>query len=154
MFNTRGTQKTPVFIKNCIFSYAFKLQSPSKHSFDAIYLLRHFFHCSKQFLNLLILMPFSTSAVFYFTSSTPTKCFPLRTFFIQGNKKKCHSCEIGWIGRVGHGDHAGFGQKLLNTQFVEGRCTSKSLIMKWANTLKESSKNSLKPNASSHNNTS
>ena len=35
------------------------------------------------------------------------------------------------------------------------RCAPKSLIMKWANTLKESpKKNSLKPNGASHNNAS
>ena len=53
--NTWGTpQKTQnLFIKKlCIYSSMFTLQSPSKYSpFDAIYLLRHFFHCSKQFLN-------------------------------------------------------------------------------------------------------
>ena len=39
------------FIKKmCIYSYMFKLQSPSKYPpFDAIYLSRRFFHCSKQF---------------------------------------------------------------------------------------------------------
>ena len=44
---------------------------------------------SKQFLNSLILMPFSASVIFCFTSSTSAKHFPLRTFFIWGNKKKC-----------------------------------------------------------------
>ena len=33
-----------------------------------------------------------------------------------------------------------FGQKLLNTEHGVGRCACKSPIMKWANTLKESSK--------------
>ena len=46
-----------------------------------------FFHCSKQFLNSLILMPFSASVVFCFTSSTSATHFPSRTFFIWGNKK-------------------------------------------------------------------
>ena len=41
-----------LFIKNCVFILTFKLQSSSKYSpFDAIHLLRWFFHCSKQFLN-------------------------------------------------------------------------------------------------------
>ena len=62
-----------LFIKNCVFflvcvciySYMFKLQLPSKYfPFDAIYLSRCFFHLSKQFLNLSILMPFSASAIF------------------------------------------------------------------------------------------
>ena len=39
------------------------------------------------------------------------------------------------------GDHAIFGQKLLNMQCGAGRCTHKSPIVKWANVFKESSKN-------------
>ena len=79
-----------IYKKLCIYSYTFKFQSPSKYSpFDAIHLSRCLFHCSKQFLNLSILMPFSASAVFCFTSSILAKCFPLRTFsLIQENKKK------------------------------------------------------------------
>ena len=78
-----------IYKKSCIYSYMFKLQPPSKYSpFDAIHLSRRFFHCSKQFLNSLILTPFSASAVFCFTSSPLAKRSPLRTFFIQGNKKK------------------------------------------------------------------
>ena len=65
----------------------FKLQSLSEYSpFDAIHLSRHFFHCSKQFLNTLILMPLSASAIFCFTSSTSAEHFPLRTLLIRGNK--------------------------------------------------------------------
>ena len=79
----RGPQKTNLFIKNCIYSYMFKFQSPSKCSvFGAIHLSRCFFHCSKLLLNLLILMPFNASSVFCFTSSTSAKHFPLRNFFI------------------------------------------------------------------------
>ena len=40
-----------------------------------------------------------------------------------------------------HEDHAVFGQKLLNTQHGVGRCAHKSPIMKWANVMKESSRN-------------
>ena len=60
-------------------------------------------------------------------------------FWSRTPKKNC----LGWD-RVksegGHGGHAGFGQKLLNTQHSVGRHTCKSPIMKWANTLKESLK--------------
>ncbi|KAF6104158.1 hypothetical protein HJG60_011176 [Phyllostomus discolor] len=83
-------QKTPEFIykKLCIYSYIFKLQSPSKYSlFDIIHLSIHFFYCSKQVLNSAILMPFSASVVFV-SPLTSAKGFPLRTFFISGNKKK------------------------------------------------------------------
>ena len=114
-----------------------------------------FFHCSKQFLNSSVLMPLSASVVFGFISSTSAKCFPLRTFFNQGNKKKVNWGEIRWLSRVEHGSHAVSGQKLLNSQCSLGRCARKSPIMKWANALKESSKKiSLKLNATSHNNAS
>ena len=56
-----------------------------------------------------------------------------------------------WIGRVGHGGHAVFGQKLLNTKGHMSSCTHKSPIIKWANVLSLPKNNSLKPNAASHN---
>ena len=60
----------------------------SKYSlFDTIYLLRHFFYYSRQFLNSSILMLFSVSVLFCFTCFTLVRHFPLRTFFIQRNKK-------------------------------------------------------------------
>ena len=74
-----------------------------------------FFHGSKQFLNLLILMPFSASAIFCFTSFTLAKRFPLRTFFIWGDEKQTKKVtrdEIWWMGRVRPRGHAVFGQKL------------------------------------------
>ena len=74
----------------CVYFYMFKLQSPPKCSpFDAIHLSR-LFHCLKQYLNSSILMTFSASAVFCFTSSKVAKCFLLRTFLKQGNKQKNH----------------------------------------------------------------
>ena len=130
----------------------FKLQSPSKYSpFDAIHLLRRFFHCSKQFLNSSILMPFSTSAIF-------VSCLPLQQnvplwglFFIQGNKKNVTRSETGWIGRVGQGGHAIFHQKLLNTQCSVGRCIHNSPTIKWANALSLQKKFAeAKPSLSQH----
>ena len=77
----------------------FKLQSPSKYSpFDAIYLLRCFFHCSKQFLNLSILMPFSVSAIFLFYLFHIDKTFPCEDIFHprkQPNKKKSLGMLLG-----------------------------------------------------------
>ena len=62
-------------------------------------------------------------APFIFTSSTLANYFPLRTFFHQ----KIAQGEIGWLGRVGHGGYAFFGQNLLGkcikrvlTKFTEG----------------------------------
>ena len=84
-----GPQKKTEFIhKKLCYFYMFKLQSPSKYCPLIQYTSQDiFFYCSKQFLNSSILMPFSASAVFCFTSSTSAKHFPLRTFFIQANKK-------------------------------------------------------------------
>ena len=157
--DTNGTQKTPGIhlLKMCIYSYMFKLQSPSKYSpFDAVHLMRHFFHCSKQFLNMLILMPFSAFATFCFTSFMSAKHFPSCTFLIQGNKwtKEVIGGERGWIGRVGYGGHAILGQKLLNTQCGMGRCgqvnnPSWNGQMHWV-----FKNNSLKLNAACHNTTS
>ena len=129
--------KQNLFIKNlCIYSYMFKLQSSSKYSLSiwCNRLSRRCFHCSKQFLNSLILMPFSASADFCFTSSTLAKHFPLGTFFIQGNKKE--SPGWNWVNREnGARGDAVFCQKLLNTQCAMGRFAPKSPIMKWAHAL-------------------
>ena len=137
----RKTQKTEfIYKKWCIYFYMFKLQSPSNFSpFDAMHLLRLFFHCSKQFLNLLILMPFSTSAIFCFTSPTSAKHFPLKTFFIQGNKKKVAKGDIRRVEREGHRGCAAFWSKIAEHSAQCGQVRS-YIIMKWANTLKVSSK--------------
>ena len=74
----------------------FKIQSLSKYSpLAAIHILRCFFHCSKQFLNPSILMPFSASAIFRFTSSALVKLFPLRAFYIGETKKRVPQGKIG-----------------------------------------------------------
>ena len=115
----------------------FKLQSPSKYSpFKTIQLSRCFSHCSKRFLNSLILMPFS----FLFHLFHISKTLPFEDFFHQGKLKKVAWDKNGWIGRVKHRGHAVFGQKLLNTQYSMGRCAHKSPIMKWANASEKSSK--------------
>ena len=103
----RAPQNPPEFIyKNlCLYSHMFKLQPPSKCSpCDAVLPSRLFSHYSEQFLNSLILMSVNASAIFCFSWSTSTKCFPLRAVFIQGNKQinKVTQGEIRWIGRVGH----------------------------------------------------
>ena len=125
-----------IYKKSCFYSYLFKLQSSSNYSpFDAIHLSRCFFHCSKQFLNLSILMAFSASdRYFFFTSYTLAKCFPLRTFFIWGNTEKSLGVRSGEKGGWGRGIMP-FGQKLLNTRCNVGRCACKSCIMKWAKEL-------------------
>ena len=131
----------------------FKVQSPSKYS--PIYLLRHFLYCSKQFLNSSILKPYGASAVFLFHLFHISKTFPFEKFFHLG-KQKLYCVGQDRVNREGGAQGScHFGQNLLNTQHGVGRCTCKSPMMKWANTLKESSKkNSLKLNTASHNNTS
>ena len=63
------------------------------------------------------------------------------SFFSCGQtKKESYLGKDQVIGRVGHRGHAVFGQKLLTTQHSVVRCAHKSPFMKWANTLKESSK--------------
>ena len=133
-----------IYIKFCIHFYMFKLDSPSRYSSsDAMHLLRHFFHCSKQFLNSSILMPFSASAIFCSTYSTLAKRFSLSTFsYGETTTKKVTWGEIGWIGSVGHGVHVIFGQKLMNTQCGVGKCACKSPTIKWANVLEKSFKKS------------
>ena len=111
----RGTPKTQnLYKKLCIYSYMFKLQSPSKYSsFDAIQLSRHFFHCSKQFLNSLILMSFHASAIFFCLFVSPLLHWQnvfLWGLFHWGNRKVALG-NIGWIGRVGHRGHAVFSKK-------------------------------------------
>ena len=74
----------------------FKLQAPLKYSlFDAIHLSRCLFHYSRPFLNPLILMPFSTSALFFFHLFHIVKMFPFEDFFIQGNKQKKIGVRLG-----------------------------------------------------------
>ena len=119
-----------------------------------------FFHHSKQFLNSSVLMSFSASAIFCFTSFTSAKCFPLRTFLSSRfGQDQMHK-------EGGAQNMPVFGQKPLNTRRSVVRCTRKSPIMKWAKALRESSKKihwssawihwtSLKKfNAASHNNAS
>ena len=140
--NTRGTIKPSEFIykKLCIYSYMV-IQLPSKFCpCDVIHLSRLFSTAQNSFWThwfwcLLVLLPFF---VHLFHNS---KMFPFEDIFsTRETNKKIAQGELGWIGRVGHGGHVIFGQKLLNTQCSVGRCTRKSPIMEWANMVKESSK--------------
>ena len=80
--------------KLCIYSYLFKLQSPSKYSpFDVIHLSRFFFPLLQTVFKLFNFDAFaikSASAIFCFTFFTSAKCFPVRTFIIwrNNNNKK------------------------------------------------------------------
>ena len=92
IYNKEPPQTEFIYTKLCIYSYMFKLQSPSKYStIDAIHLSRHFFLLLKQFwtqwfLCLLLLLPF----LFYFFNTSKT--FPLRKWGLfssrETNKQK------------------------------------------------------------------
>ena len=83
----RGTPKTKnLFIKSCVFILTCLNVSHLQSSIWCSTPTEMFLLLFK-FLNLLIWMPFSASIIFCFTSSTLGKRFPLRTFFIWGNKK-------------------------------------------------------------------
>ena len=89
LINTRtqvsgGTPpKRNLFIKLCTYLLILTYLNLS-HLQNTLHLMQHnhqnFSHCLKQFLNLLILMAFSASAIFCFNYSTSAKHFPLRIF--------------------------------------------------------------------------
>ena len=135
----------------------FKFQSPPKYSpFDAKHLLGHFFPLLKTVFSTAQNSRFCCHLVlllFFFHSSTSAKCFPLRTFFHQG-KQKGHSewdrvdGESGVLGVLPYwpknAEHSKvWAGELVNHPWWDGKTSWKSL-----------QKNSLKPNAASHNNTS
>ena len=135
-----GTPKYPDFIKNCVFILTCLNFS---HLQSTLHLMQYtyqdiFFYCSKQFLNLLILMPLVLLP--FFVSPLPhQQNVSLWGLLSLGNKKKLLLGQDG-VNREGGGMGIMpfFGQKLLNTQRCGQLCSSP--IMKWANALKESAK--------------
>ena len=119
----------------------FKLQSPSKHYLTQ-YTYQDIFSTAPnsfricQFWCLIVLL-------LYFVSPPPYKHLQnvsLWGLFSPRETKRVSWGKIRWIGRVWHGSHAGFGQKLRNTQCSVDRCARISPIVKETNVLKESSK--------------
>ena len=97
-------------------------------------------------------MPFCASAIV--SPLLMGKTFSFEDFCSTRETKKNCSGRDRVNGEGGAGSHGVFWSKLLSTQRgVDGR-TCKPPITTWANALKDSSKNSLKPNAASHNNAS
>ena len=132
----------------------FKLQSPSKLSpFDAIYLSRHLFPLLKTVFKLIDFDVLSASAIFCFTSSTSAQCFPLRTFFHMGKHKRMllgvrSGAQAGW----GRGSRH-FWSKTAEHSVQYGQVCSKITHHEMGKrTERVFQKNSLKPNAASHNN--
>ena len=88
--------KWNLFIKKlCVYSYMFKLQSLSKYALWCNIPIETSFHCSEQFLNSLILMPFSAPAIFLFNLLNVSKMFPFEDFSHLGKQKKVAWGEIG-----------------------------------------------------------
>ena len=131
----------------------FKLQSPSKYSpFDSVHLSRHFFPAQNSFWihwfwYILVLLPFFVS-LFHIS-----KTFPFEDFFSSRERKKSHlawdqvnreggawgSCQF-WSKTAEYSVQCG--QVCLQTTHHEmGKCTER--VFK---------QNSLKLNATSHNN--
>ena len=133
------TPQNPEFIykKLCIYSYMFKLQSPSKYSpFDVIHLWRLFFSLFKTVFEHINFDAFLCFCWFLFPPPHQQNVSLWGILSSKTNKqtKICWG-EIRWIGRVGHRGHAILGQKLLNTQCTVGRWAHKPPIMRWANVL-------------------
>ena len=80
---------------------------------------------------LLVLRDFSASAVFCFTSSISTKCFPFRAFLHLGKqtKKKLLAAREGRAWRSCHS----WSKTAEHLAQGTGRRACKSRIMKWAN---------------------
>ena len=99
--NTRGDPKTlSLFIKYCVFILTCLTFS---HLQTALHLMQYtyrdvFFHCLKQFLNLLIWMPFSTSSVFLFHLFHIDKTFTFKDSFLPGKQKKS-TLGRDWVNR-------------------------------------------------------
>ena len=115
-----------------------------------------FSHGSKQFLNSSILKHFSDSAIVCCTSSTSAKHFPLRTFFILGNKqtKKALRAKLGeqggWRTEVMLFLFQNFWTFSVVWAGVLVNHPSWNELMHW----KSLQKNSLKPMSGSHNSAS
>ena len=135
---TRGGPKHQEFIykKLCILIYLNFSHLRGYSSLDTIHQWRHFSHCSNVFI-VIDFDAFYCFCLFWFHLFHIGKTFPFENFLYLGKQqKKSLRARIWSIGRVGHGDHTVFGQKLLNTQRSLGRCARKSPVMKWANALK------------------
>ena len=139
--NTKGEppQTWNLCIKNCAFTLTClnfsHLQSPlhlMQYTYQDFFPTVQNSFCTCQFGCLLVLLLF-------FVSPLPHQQ-NVSLWLSSRETKKGRLGEIRWIGKVEHGGHASLGPK-LNTQYGVGRCTCKSPIMKWANLLKESSKN-------------
>ena len=130
-----------IFVENCVciltclsFGYLQNALLLMWYTYRDIYSIALTSFWTRPFWCLFMLLPF-------FVSPLPHRQnISLWGLFSTGKHKKVTQGKTEWIERVGHGDHAIFGQKLLTAQCRVDRCAHKSPIMKWANALTESSK--------------
>ena len=111
------------FIKSCVFILTclnFSTLQNLLHWVQQTY-RDGFSHCSRQFLDSSILMPLALLP-FLFQLFHISKTFPLEDSFHPG--KQSHSGRDRVNREGGHGRHAGFGQKLLDTQQCGQVCSS------------------------------
>ena len=151
-----------LFIKNCVFILTCLNFS---HLQSTLHLMQYtyqgiFFHCSKQFLNSLILMPFTASAFFcLFVSTLPhQQNISPEDFFLPGETNKKKSLGVRLVNRERRAQWSCyFGQKLLNTQVcceqVHSSITHHEMGKHIERVFKKK-KNPLKPNTASHNDAS
>ena len=94
-------KKQNLLIKDCVFIVTcLNFSHLPSTPFDAVHLSRCFFHCSKQFLNLLILMPLVLLLFFLFHFLYICKMFSLEEFFHRGKEIKSCSGQY-WVNREG-----------------------------------------------------
>ena len=120
-----------LFIKN----FAFILICLNfSHLQSTLYLVQYtykmFFPLPKTVFELLDFNAFLCFCRFFVSPLPHGQNVSLWGLFSSGKQKVIWG-KIEWIQRMGHRVHAGLGQKLLNTQNGVGRCTHKSLIIKW-----------------------
>ena len=127
--------------------YMFKLQSPSKYSLFATIHLSRLFSTAQKFLNLLILMSFSASAFFCFTSSTLAKLFSF-------GKNKIKKSLRARSGEWGEGEPQGLCLFWSKTAEHSEQCGQVCLLFthhEMGKCIGSLNKNLLKLNAASHN---
>ena len=111
MTSTRGAQKTPEFIKHCVFILTclnFSRLQSTLHLMQCthwdIFPTAQSSFCTHQFCCLLVLLPLFVSLLPHWQNVS------LWGLFSSWETKKLLGGEIRWIGRVGPGGHVVFGQ--------------------------------------------
>ena len=136
-----------IYKELCVYSYMFKLQSPSKYSpFDTIHLQRHFFPLLKTVFEFVDFDAFQCFCHFLFHLFHIGKTFPFEDFFHLGNPKK-RSLRT----RSGNREGGAWGHAMTWCGLVHSLITHHETSKCVKRIFK---KHSLKLNTASHNNAS